>query len=88
MPLPTYDELRAMSDEEVARQYNAQAERGSSGFGFWREELWRREVERQLRASEQLSASAVESQRRTEVLTWVIAALTVVNVAVVVASLV
>lgn len=76
-----------MSDEEVTRRYDAEAKSGSGGIAFWREELWRREVERQLRASEELSASAVKSQRRTEVLTWVIAALTVANVVAVVASL-
>jgi hypothetical protein len=59
---PRLSELRAMRDEVVAEQFDAAAPRAGGGISFWREEVARREVERQTRTIVRL--------------TWAIAAMT------------
>jgi hypothetical protein len=66
---PTIEQLEAMSDAEIRAAYNEQAANAVVGLEWYREELRRRALERQ-------TASLVK-------LTWVLAALTAANVALV-----
>lgn len=46
--IPRYSELRALSDEELISRYDKAAENSVVGTGFYRDELFRREQERQV----------------------------------------
>jgi hypothetical protein len=69
----TIAELRSLSDGELIKQHDKLAESTQVGTGYYLAELERRQVERQ--------------GRQMLRLTWVVTALTIVNVVAVVASL-
>ncbi len=69
----TIAELRSLSDDELVKQHDQLAASTSVGVSYYLEELERRSVDRQ--------------GRRMLRLTWVVTALTVVNVVAVVVSL-
>jgi len=68
-----YSELRAMTTEELVRRYDELATHVDLGLDFYRQEIWRRDQERQTQTM--------------LTLTWVIAALTLVNTIAVVVAL-
>lgn len=49
-----YEDLRSLSDEDVARLYNNTAPGGVLCLNFWRDELYRRAAERQHREATRL----------------------------------
>ena len=61
----SYEQLRALSDDEIRERYNESAKHTSLGVVFYREELHRREIDRQTRTLVRL--------------TWCIALLTLAN---------
>ena len=70
----TIAELRSRSDEELIEQHDVLAKGTGVGTGYYLDELRRREADRQ--------------GERMLRLTWIVTALTVVNVAAVIVSLV
>lgn len=73
MKAPKYTELRKMSDEELERLHDRQAESTEIGLGWLMDELHRRAVARQTTALVRL--------------TWAIAALTLLNLVIIAATL-
>jgi hypothetical protein len=76
----TYAQLKAMSKEDLIAVHDALTPRVSGGVDYFRREIAYREQEEQTREMLRLT-------RQVTRLTWFIAALTLINVAVFVASL-
>lgn len=73
MPMaPTYDQLRQLSDAELVDLYDKTAESVIVGLNFILDELRRRETVRQ-------SEAMVAMTKKVVTLTYVIAALTLIN---------
>lgn len=75
----TYAELRAMSVAELIEAYDSRTEHTDLHLGFYREEIARRDAEAATEKIKQMTRTMMR-------LTWVIAALTVVNVLLVACS--
>ncbi|QBG88599.1 hypothetical protein ACQR53_07590 [Xanthomonas oryzae] len=75
-----YDQLAAMSDEELIACYNVHAEQAAVGIAFYREELARRQMARE-------SARMLNLTNTVANLTWVILGLTAVNAVLVLVQL-
>jgi hypothetical protein len=87
MAAPTWEELKKMSDEEVAATYDGMTASGITGFGFWLDELARREqtkaTDTQIKASEVMvkqTDTMLEYTRKIWWMTVVVTGATLVNV--------
>ena len=69
----SYEKLRQLSTEDLIRRYDHKAESTAVGLSFIREEIARREAEKQTR-------HMLELTRQMRALTIVITILTVINV--------
>lgn len=76
MNAPTYDQLTAMTREELIEKYNLTTRNTTVHLNFYREELWRRDVDK----AQHTATTAAETTKR---LTSIILALTLANVALV-----
>lgn len=74
--IPRYSELRALSDEELISRYDKAAENTVVGTGFYRDELFRREQERQVQ-------QMIRFTKQLRNMTIAIVFLTVANIALV-----
>jgi hypothetical protein len=79
--IPRCSELRSLSDEELIHRYDKAAEHTIVGTGFYRDELFRREQERQ--ANQMLAFT-----RQVRSMTVIIVCLTLVTTGLVVLTLV
>lgn len=71
----SYAKLRALTLEQLVELYDSRAQHADVGIAFVREEISRRETERQTAAITQMTKTMRD-------LTWIITALTAVNVVV------
>ena len=78
--IPKHAQLEALSDEELIARYDAAATNTVVGTGFYRDELARRKVT-------QDSVRMLQMTQTIRTLTWVILALTAVNVVLVAVQL-
>jgi hypothetical protein len=79
----TLAQLRALSDEEIVRLYDEFADRTGVGLNFYRDELVRRDAQRQ---GDRMEAMTARIQAMTAKMLWLTIAvlvLTIVNVALV-----
>lgn len=68
----TLEELRSLSDEELVRRHDREAEGTVVGVDYYLDELHRRDVER-------TNQIVVDKTKRITELTWMITGLTLVN---------
>ena len=69
----TYRELRALSLDELVREYDSVAPTTQPGLAFFRDEIMRRQFEEQ-------NDRMLDMTHQIRVLTWVIAGLTLLNI--------
>ena len=84
MAIPTLKELRSLPTDELVERYDEQAGHVQAGVDFWLQELARRDADALARRVAANTDEMAQSGKRMERLTWVVAALTVVNVGVIV----
>jgi hypothetical protein len=72
--------LRALSDEELVRRHDSEMKSYAHGGDFYLQEIWRREVRRSSESAEHVATAVASMTRTLVVLTWVILALTAINV--------
>ncbi|UUD64748.1 hypothetical protein D16iCDA_03345 [Pseudomonas seleniipraecipitans] len=70
--IPKYTELEALTDDELIARYDAAAVNTVVGTGFYREEIARRQMEKE-------STRMLQLTQTMRTLTWVILGLTTVN---------
>lgn len=80
MNVGSFEKLRKLSDEELIQAFDEKSESTNVGLSFLRDELSRREAEKQMREMDRMTTQMLK-------LTWVIMVLTIINTVAVIVSL-